>query len=78
MSEFRNTADQGYLDWAIATIARWRNRWTPSRFHHVHGGRDRIFPGGKAWATMVIADGGHLMVYNRAEAVSGVLGEILG
>lgn len=77
VNEFRNTVQDGYVHWAIRTIARWRNRWKPASFYHIHGGRDRIFPLRKVRATHVVGDGGHLMVYNRAEAVSGILAGIL-
>jgi hypothetical protein len=36
-----------------------------------------MFPLRKVRATHVVDDGGHLMVYNRAEAVSGILAGIL-
>jgi hypothetical protein len=76
--EFQNEVDEKFLYWAIHAIAGWQNRWKPSRFDHIHGGKDRMFPIRKVQPTRVIPDGGHLMVYNRAEAVSRVLSEILG
>jgi len=77
VSEFQNKVDQQYLDWAIGTIARWSNEWTPPHFYHIHGGRDRMFPLRRVDATHLIPDGGHLMVFNRHAAVSNVLREIL-
>jgi hypothetical protein len=64
--------------WAIHTIARWKNEWEPRSFFHIHGGRDGIFPIRLVQPTHVIPDGGHLMVYNRADQVSRVLRDILG
>lgn len=78
VSDFQNKVDRQFLYWAIHTIARWRNLWIPPSFFHIHGGKDRMFPIRKVRPTHVIPDGGHLMVYNRAAAVSSALREILG
>ncbi|HVU95561.1 MAG TPA: alpha/beta hydrolase [Puia sp.] len=78
VSDFQNKVDRQFLYWAIQTIARWQNEWAPRCCYHIHGGRDRMFPIRKVQPTHIIPDGGHLMVYNRAEAVSSVLREILG
>jgi pimeloyl-ACP methyl ester carboxylesterase len=77
VSEFQNKVDRLFLYWAIHAIARWQNQWKPPRFYHIHGGKDRMFPIRKVQPTHVIGDGGHLMVFNRAAEVSGVLREIL-
>ena len=77
VSDFQNKVDQQYLDWAVSTIARWQNEWTPPSFFHIHGGKDRMFPLRNVQPTHVIPDGGHLMIYNRAEAVSRMVHEIL-
>jgi len=77
VSEFQNKVDREFLYWAIHAIARWDNQWTPPALHHIHGGRDRMFPLRRVVPTHVIPDGGHLMVFNRAEAMSRVLREIM-
>ena len=75
--DFRRHIDPGYLNWAIGVILRWRNKWRPRNFYHIHGGRDRIFPLRRVRPTHVIGDGGHLMIYNRAVQISRLLGDIL-
>jgi pimeloyl-ACP methyl ester carboxylesterase len=76
--EFREHIDRGYLNWAIREILRWRNEWRPVSFYHIHGGRDHIFPIQRVDPTFAIPDGGHFMIYNRAEQISRLLGGILG
>jgi pimeloyl-ACP methyl ester carboxylesterase len=76
VEEFQNKVDQRFLYWSIHAIAGWRNRWTPPSFFHIHGGRDRMFPLRKVQPAHFIPDGGHLMVYNRADEVSAVLREL--
>jgi pimeloyl-ACP methyl ester carboxylesterase len=78
VSEFQNKVDRRFLYWAIHTIARWENRWAPDSLFLIHGGKDRMFPIRKIQPTYIIPDGGHLMVFNRAAEVSGVLRQILG
>jgi hypothetical protein len=73
----------GYADRMRAGIdgdqpVRWRNQWSPPSLYHIHGGKDRMFPILKVQPTHIVPDGGHLMVYNRAEAVGSVLRAILG
>jgi pimeloyl-ACP methyl ester carboxylesterase len=75
--EYRRHIDRGYLNWAIRTILHWQNEWRPPDFYHIHGARDRIFPLRMAEPTHVIGDGGHLMIYNRAEEISRLLKGIL-
>ena len=77
VNEFQEKADPQYVAWAIDTIARWQNEWTPASFYHIHGRRDRMFPFKNVQPTHVIADGSHLMVFNRAAAVSAVLRQLL-
>lgn len=73
VSEFQNKVDREFLYWSIHAIARWRNEWTPHSFYHIHGGKDRMFPLRKVQPMQVVPDGNHLMVFNRAEAISRML-----
>ncbi|HEV9035666.1 MAG TPA: alpha/beta hydrolase [Puia sp.] len=75
--EFRDHIDGRYLNWAIGVILRWRNEWKPASFYHFHGGKDHIFPIRTVTPTHIIGDGGHFMIYNRAEEIGRLLGGIL-
>jgi len=77
VSEFQNKVDRRFLHWSIHVIARWRNEWTPPSLYHIHGGRDRMFPLRKVQPTHIVADGGHLMVFNRAEEMSRILRQLI-
>lgn len=74
--QFRRKADPHYLYWAVDQILNWKNEWLPERFYHLHGNRDKIFPLRRVKATHVVAGGGHFMVNNRSEILSGILGRI--
>jgi pimeloyl-ACP methyl ester carboxylesterase len=75
---FKTEADPVYLKWAVSQILNWQNEWRPTSFYHIHGGRDRIFPLRRVQPTHIIPDGGHLMIHNRADAVSAMLTGIFG
>lgn len=77
VNEFQEKVDPRYMAWAINTIARWRNEWRPASLFHIHGGKDRMFPLRNVQPTHVVPDGSHLMVFNRPQAVSGILREIV-
>jgi pimeloyl-ACP methyl ester carboxylesterase len=76
-TDFRNHIDFDFTRWAIGEILRWKNEWAPASIYHLQGGRDRIFPLSPKAVTQYLPDGGHFMVYNRAEWVSRQLAAIL-
>lgn len=73
VADFRRSVSPDYIRWAINAIITWSADEVPSNAYHIHGGRDRIFPVHLARPDVVIADAGHFMVHNRAEAVSALL-----
>jgi hypothetical protein len=67
-----------FLQWAINEVLHWKNKKRPSTIFHIHGTRDRIFPVNKVKADLQIIDGGHFMVYTKADEISKILIERLG
>ncbi|MBE9111351.1 alpha/beta hydrolase [Nodosilinea sp. LEGE 07298] len=65
--------DPFFLRWAMNRVVGWRNQVVPKNVVQIHGGRDRVFPFGHHSADIVVPDGGHLMVLNRAEQLSRLL-----
>jgi hypothetical protein len=76
-NEFRGSIDPVYLRWAIRQVLTWKNEWQPPVLHHLHGGKDRMFPLRRIVAPQIIPHGGHFMVMNRAKEVSAILAEYL-
>jgi pimeloyl-ACP methyl ester carboxylesterase len=72
-----NDTDPCFLRWAMNRVVGWRNQVVPDNLVHIHGGRDRIFPVGRHRADLVLPEGGHLMVLNRAPAISQLLMQVL-
>jgi pimeloyl-ACP methyl ester carboxylesterase len=72
-ARFRESVNKDYLRWAVDAIVRWRNTTVPAGALHIHGDKDRIFPIRYVRPDHVIEGGGHLLVHNRAHAVSDIL-----
>jgi pimeloyl-ACP methyl ester carboxylesterase len=64
-----------FLKWAINEILHWKNEERPSNIFHIHGTKDRIFPISNLNVDFKIENGGHFMVYSRADEVSKILTE---
>lgn len=75
--DFRGRVTRPFIRWAIGEILHWKNEWIPPAIYHLQGGRDRIFPLAPRTFTHFLPDGGHFMVYNRAEWVSTQIAAIL-
>ena len=69
--------DPQFMAWSIHRVVTWRNREIPENLVHVHGGGDRIFPSRNVNPDILLEDGGHFMVMNRAERISAILMNLL-
>lgn len=65
------------LRWSVNTVLHWQQQEAAAPVVHIHGAKDLTFPLRFVRPTYTIADGGHFMVLDRAEAISPILGEIL-
>jgi esterase/lipase len=62
--------DSSILKWAINAILTWKNDHIPHNLKHIHGSHDKILP--RFFIKnidFIIKNGGHLMVYNKANDV---------
>lgn len=66
-----------FLKWAINEILHWKNMERPATIFHIHGTKDRIFPISRLKVDFKIKEGGHFMVYTKADEVSTILVERL-
>lgn len=65
--------DPVFLRWAIEKIVNWTNTDLPDKFRHLHGSSDRILPVRFIVGAQEIEGGSHLMILDRADAVSRFL-----
>ena len=77
MESFNNIENK-YYRWAVKNLAGWEqtlpNDLSPIL---IHGSEDTVFPIERAQNPIVVENGGHLMVYFKAEEISKILKEII-
>jgi hypothetical protein len=70
--------DSTFLKWAIDAILNWKNEIIIDKLVHFHGDNDRILPIKNIEnVDFIIPNGGHLMVFNRADVINNVLKKII-
>lgn len=74
---YAHSTTKNYMKWAVNEILNWNNEKRPANLFHIHGTKDRIFPYKRTHADILIKDGTHLMVHNRADEISRILTERL-
>jgi hypothetical protein len=66
-----------FLKWAIKQIVLWRSHNPADRLIHLHGTRDKVFPFKHNAGIIPVPNGGHFMVYNRAEELSEMISRMI-
>lgn len=66
-----------FMQWALKAVMDWDNAVVPPNTVHLHGTMDIVIPGRNVKADHIIKHGQHLMVFNRAGEVNGILADIL-
>ena len=67
-----------YFRWSVKNLARWKQlTQNDIRLVQIHGSKDPIFPIKKAQNPIIIKNGKHLMVHDRADEISKIISDIL-
>ncbi|HLC84033.1 MAG TPA: alpha/beta hydrolase [Bacteroidia bacterium] len=69
--------DERFLKWAINAIVTWENTAVYAGVKHIHGTKDRILPFKNVKPDFAVKNGGHFMVLNKAEEISGLLKQLI-
>ena len=59
-----------FLEFAINACVNWDNTRMPTRFAHIHGSRDPLFPASRAKGAEIIKGGNHFMIYEMGEVMT--------
>ena len=70
-------ADPDLVRWSLHAIVNWEQHERLHGIVHLHGSSDLMLPIRYTRPDYVIKNGGHLMVFNRAEEVNRILNEVL-
>ena len=65
-------ADPAFIKWALKSILEWENDEFPTGVIHIHGTSDRVIPI-PDHVHFKVEEGGHMMVFNKAEEISVLL-----
>ena len=71
-------ADPDLVRWSIHAIVNWNQPDRLPGVVHLHGSHDQMLPVKYTHPDYIIKDGGHLMIFNKADEVNKILGEVLG
>ncbi len=72
-----NNTVEGFNNWAIDRIVKWKNTVVPKNLVHIHGDSDKLLPLGYVKSDYVISNGGHFMIVNQAKDISTIIQNIL-
>ena len=78
ITNYAKSADPDLVRWSLHAIFNWDHPERSPGIVHVHGSNDRTLPLKYTRPDFVIKGGGHLMVFNKADEVNKILGEVLG
>ncbi len=71
-------SDDKMMRWALKAITEWDNETVPvACTTHIHGNADRIIPPEAVLPDYWIDNGGHIMVYNKADEISSIINKDL-
>ena len=71
-------ADPNLVRWSLHAIVNWNQPQRLPGIIHLHGSNDLMLPLRYTHPNYVIKNGGHLMIFNKADEVNKILNEVLG
>ena len=74
---YAKSADPNLVRWSLHAIFNWDHPQRLPGIIHLHGSNDRTLPVKYTHPNYIIKDGGHLMVFNKADEVNKILTDVL-
>ena len=65
--------DVKFVKWAVKQIMNWDNKSPATNVLKIYGKDDRVLPAKKGKNTVMIKDGGHFMVADKADEISSII-----
>ena len=69
--------DSLFLKWALDKVVTWNHEKRSNNLIHIHGDADRVLPMRYTKPDIIIKNGGHLMIYDKAEELSAIIAACL-
>lgn len=70
---YLSVRDKDYLHWAIYNVLHWYQEENLPNVVHIHGDKDEIFPIKNIKDTILVENGTHIMILNKAKSISKIL-----
>ncbi|WP_435263580.1 alpha/beta hydrolase [Tenacibaculum sp. nBUS_03] len=64
---------EDYLHWAIYNVLHWKQEEQLIDIVHIHGDKDEIFPIKNIKNSILVKNGTHIMILNKAKTISKIL-----
>ncbi|MFB5652836.1 alpha/beta hydrolase [Leptospira wolffii] len=77
LKSFLSKTEGSFVKWSLKSILQWNSEINLSNLSHIHGTKDKLFPSRLIGQAVLIADGGHFMILNKAKEISLKLRGIL-
>lgn len=69
--------DAAFIKWAMRSILQWKLKARTGNLIRIHGGADRLLPAPKSPDTILIPNGGHLMIRTHARELNPVIQQLI-
>jgi pimeloyl-ACP methyl ester carboxylesterase len=66
-----------FIKWAMHAVLNWESKTVPSIVYHIIGNKDMVFNYKKIRGATIIDGGTHVMVFDKAEQINKLLGEVV-
>jgi pimeloyl-ACP methyl ester carboxylesterase len=66
-----------FIKWAMQAVLNWESKTVPLNVYHIIGNKDMVFNYKKIKGATIIDGGTHIMVFDKAEQINKLLGEVV-
>ncbi|PQJ19649.1 alpha/beta hydrolase [Tenacibaculum sp. SG-28] len=70
---YLSVREKEYLHWAIYNVLHWKQTKPMVNTIHIHGNKDEIFPIKNIANTIIVENGTHIMILNKAKIITNIL-----
>lgn len=70
---YMSVRNSTYLNWAIYNVLHWQQKEPLPNVLHIHGNADGVFPLKYIKNALIIENGTHIMILNKAKSISTIL-----
>lgn len=70
---YLSVRDANYLQWAIHNVLNWQQKEPLNYVQHIHGNKDEVFPVKYIKNAIIVNEGTHIMILNKAKVISKII-----